>query len=104
MRGSLFKIAFRVLVREFELIENSQWFAWVLVENWVKIHKKSIIVVILQVNRENKKSSKKSSKKLHKKNGKKFTICIKETPKNLPQKIIPKIDTKNTSKTPKFNA
>ena len=35
LRGSVFKIVFRVLAREFESIETSSGFDWFLGENWV---------------------------------------------------------------------
>ena len=40
MRGSVFKMKFRVLSREFESIETFPGFAQLLGENWVESHKK----------------------------------------------------------------
>ena len=40
MRGSVFKMDFRVLSREFESIEASPGFAQLLRQNWNQSHKK----------------------------------------------------------------
>ena len=50
VRGSVFKMDFRVLAREFESIETSPGFAQLLGENWVKVTKKSIIKTLLAKN------------------------------------------------------
>ena len=38
VRGSVFRMEFRVLSREFESIETSPGFAQLLAENWVESH------------------------------------------------------------------
>ena len=40
MPGIVFKMEFRVLAREFEFINTSPGYAWLLGENWVLNHKK----------------------------------------------------------------
>ena len=40
MRGSVFRMKFRVLSREFESIDTSPGFARLLGENWYQSHKK----------------------------------------------------------------
>ena len=48
VRGSVFKMKFWVLSREFESIETSPGFAQLLGENWVSSHKKSIFKTMLE--------------------------------------------------------
>ena len=56
VRGSVFKMKFRVLSREFESIETSPGFAQLLGENWNQSHKKTIIKTRLEKKMSNHKS------------------------------------------------